>query len=85
MNEYKHSTMVDYGMANLVQRDLVINTMFSKVKCLENAGKEANMTMYAIEKDDDYLPTFKTCVKDQLATILQKRSEKFSSLTPAMQ
>ena len=53
--------------------ELMKITMLSKMACLKKADKEVDTTMMAIEKDEDYLDEFKTCVKDTTNEALAER------------
>jgi hypothetical protein len=63
-NLYTHKQMVGVGYRSLVLRDFLINTAVSKIKCLTVAGKDAETPMLAIQKDAEYFPTFKDCMKE---------------------
>ena len=45
----------------------------SKAQCLENAGRDIDEQMFAIEKDEEYLPEFKSCVKDLTVKFTEAR------------
>ena len=47
----------------------------SKAACLNKAKREIDTPMIAIEKDDDYLPEFKECVKSNVLAIGETRGE----------
>ena len=46
---------------------------------------ELDMPMFAIEKDTDYLPEFKTCMKDEMLTMMNKRAEVHPTLSALRQ
>ena len=37
-----------------------------KNKCLLEGGKDLDTTLYALQKDEDYYPSFRSCVKETL-------------------
>ena len=41
--------------------------------CLDKQGKDTTMPMFAIEKDEDYFPEFKECVKESMTAFLEQR------------
>ena len=55
---------------------LVKVTAISKMACLHTAQREVDTTMFAIEKDDDYLGDFKACVKETVFKGLADRNAK---------
>ena len=48
--------------------------MIAKMKCLQAADKEHDMTMVAIEKDEDYQAEFKTCVVEKVVEEIAARN-----------
>ena len=58
-------------MANLnylrtIQADFVNVMTHSKAYCLAKDDKPQDFPMIALERDEDYMPTFKDCVKDTM-------------------
>ena len=56
--------------------DLISNMKIAKMKCLAEADREVDETMFAIEKDEEYLATFKECCKTTLTGFLDWRSQQ---------
>ena len=61
---YTKKNMSKIGIYKLAFQDLFKVVKASKAQCLSNAGKDIDEPMFAIEKDEEYLPEFKTCIKD---------------------
>ena len=64
VNEYKLNTMIGLGRSEAIMKAMFMNAVISKALCLQNAGKDADTTMFAIDRDDEYKPEFKTCFKE---------------------
>ena len=72
--------MAAIGKHSLNLKDFVFNMSGAKAFCLNKAGKEYDMTMMAIEREDDYLDEFKGCVKETMTDFLIKRNEEIDAL-----
>ena len=46
----------------------------SKFACLKNADRDMHETMTSLERDEEYLPTFKSCIKDNLNQLIAHRA-----------
>merc|ERR1711907_775922 len=71
---YTYENYLNHGINRLVQKDLYVFGLAAKMKCLKDAGKEMDTTMLAIEKDEDYLGEFKTCVTSTVNQALAERN-----------
>ena len=60
---YTFNTMKLHHQSNSVWGQLCRDVFMSKTACLNKAERDIETQMIAIEKDDDYLPDFKDCVK----------------------
>ena len=76
VNNYTHKNQLNQGIASLMFEQLVKVTALSKMACLNTAQREVDTPMLAIEKDDDYLGDFKTCVKESVFKGLADRNAK---------
>ena len=54
--------------------DFMRHAHIAKVNCLVAHGREADEAMFAIEKNEEYYPEFKTCVKDSLTNFMANRA-----------
>ena len=57
-------------------KDAYIQAKGAKLVCLEEAGRDSDTTMFAIEKDEDYLAEFKTCVGQKLQQAVNERDDR---------
>ena len=73
--------MSKLGIFKVALKDLYMVVKASKAQCLHNAGKDVDEQMFAIEKDEEYLPEFKTCVKD-IVTKFQDARNTFAEANP---
>ena len=78
---YTHKNMSKLGHFKLALKDLYGVVKASKAQCLHNAGRDVEEPMFAIEKDEEYLPEFKTCVKD-LTVKFQDARNAFAEANP---
>ena len=76
---YNHNAYIAKGLHNMKFTELMKITMLSKIACLKKADKEADTTMMAIERDEDYVDEFKTCVKDTTAEVLAERQNRVAA------
>ena len=74
-NHYKLDLMKQKASASLIFNDFAKNIGLAKVLCLSNTGRDIATPMFALERDEEYFPEFKECVKDSMQTYLQKRQE----------
>ena len=72
-NHYTLQNMLARDTFRIYQADLVRNIFLSKAKCLLDAGKPTHTTVFALEKDEEYYPTFKECVKTTVSDFLSFR------------
>ena len=78
---YTFETMLKRGIQNLRLKDLVMNVTGAKMSCLTQAGKEDDMTMTAIERDGEYLPQFKKCIKNMMTLHFGQRVQYNKNLS----
>ena len=71
---YNHADYLNVGINRMIQKELLIASMFAKAKCLKDADRDQDTTMLAIEKDEDYHGEFKTCVASTINTALAERN-----------
>ena len=43
--------------------------------CLKKAERDMYETMLSLERDEEYMPSFKSCVKDRLNDIIEARGK----------
>ena len=65
-----------------MMKDFIAMTFACKVKCLSDAGKDVETPTFALKKDEEYYPEFKTCMKESMTLAQEKKAEKFETLTP---
>ena len=53
--------------------DFMRHATMAKVKCLSAHGRELDEPMFAIEKNDEYYPEFKDCVKESVTSLMANR------------
>ena len=58
--------MLSHGRREVQIKSFFDHFLLARSACLLAAQKEEDMTMYAIEKDEAYLPEFKECVKEKI-------------------
>ena len=63
---YTFNKMKALSYQHLITADFVEGVTAAKEDCLSKHGHDASFPMFAIEKDDEYYPEFKTCVKDSM-------------------
>ena len=51
-----------------------------KDKCLLDAEKDIDTPLYALQKDEDYYPQFKSCVKSTLLDFVARRDQKIEEI-----
>ena len=73
--DYTHNNVKAQNIAKVMWGDFMRHTQYAKVNCLLSQGHEADEQMFAIEKNEEYYPEFKTCVKDSLISFMAKRAE----------
>ena len=73
--DYTQNNVRSQNIAKVMWGDFMMQTMFAKKNCLITQGREVDEQMFAIEKNEEYYPEFKTCVKDCLVQFMQKRGE----------
>ena len=62
------------SVAKLMWSDFIRQCYMAKTKCLVEQGHEMDEQMFAIEKNEDYFPEFKTCVKDSMVEFMNNRA-----------
>ena len=62
----------------MMNTDFVAKCAQAKSACLLGADRDPEMTMCAVEKDEDYLPEHKTCVKEKVMEMLAQSNCKIS-------
>ena len=72
---YTYNTMKSHFSANQIWSQLTRDVIMSKAACLNKAQRDIETQMIAIEKDDDYLPDFKECVKSTVMAICETRAQ----------
>ena len=72
--EYQYNKVRATNIAKVMWGDFMRQTAFAKAKCLTSHGHEIDEPMFAIEKNEDYYPEFKECVKDSLTTFMANRA-----------
>ena len=72
---YKYDVVRSQNINAMVFGDFIGNLAISKTKCLHEAGREVDEPMMAIERDEEYYPTFKECVKTTITGFLAFRAE----------
>ena len=71
---YNHDFYLTRGINAMIFKDLFMAASLSKAKCLKEADREVDTPMFAIEKDEDYLGDFKTCVATNVNAALAERN-----------
>ena len=51
-----------------------------KDKCLYDAGKDLDTPLYALQKDEEFYPELKACVKNTLIDFVAKRDTKYEEI-----
>ena len=74
--EYTFNNMKALSYSKLLWADFVTSVSAAKMKCLESQGHEVDEPMFAIEKNEEYYPEFKECVKTSLLDFFAARGEK---------
>ena len=72
--EYQLQKVKAQNIAKVMWGDFMRQAHIAKVKCLVSQGHEADEPMFAIEKNEEYYPEFKTCVKDSLTSFMANRA-----------
>ena len=72
-SNYTQNKMKASSVAKLMWSDLIRQAYLAKTRCLFESGHEPDEQMFAIEKDEDYYPEFKTCVKDSIVEFMNGR------------
>ena len=72
--QYTYRNMAAHGSAQMLWSDFLKNAVFAKAMCLSQAGRDPETTMFAVEKDEDYLPEFRECVKSNMTSFLEQRA-----------
>ena len=80
VHNYTYENQIAEGIGKVVMKNVGIAALIARFKCLKAADKETDMTMVAIEKDDEYEPEFKTCVTEKIAEELAARNENIASI-----
>ena len=62
VSDYTFKKMLSLSYQKEMIKDLYAVTFIAKQHCLAQAQRDTDTTMFAIEKDEEYLPEFKTCV-----------------------
>ena len=70
---YTFKNMKARDSHRLFTADLVQNILLSKIQCLRQAEKPSDTTLFALEKDEEYYPEFKECVKTTMTDFLNHR------------
>ena len=83
VRNYTVENQITQGVNKVILQNVGIAALIARFKCLQAADKETDMTMVAIEKDDDYAPDFKTCVSEKVTEELAARNEKIASVKAA--
>ena len=55
--------------------DLLFNMKITKALCLGRAEREFDESMMSIERDEEYNPVFRECVKETLSGFLEARAQ----------
>jgi len=72
---YKYDLVRSQNINTLVFGDFLANLAISKAKCLAEAGRELDEPMMALERDEEFFPVFKECVKTTIVGFLAFRAE----------
>ena len=71
---YTYNTMRAFSSSQLLWTDFLKNAALAKVMCLQDAERDPETTMFAIEKDEEYHGQFKECLKTKMSTFLADRA-----------
>ena len=72
---YKYDLVRSQNINAMVFSDFVGNLAVAKAKCLAEAEREIDQPMMAVERDEEYFPTFKECVKTTIVDFLAFRAQ----------
>ena len=67
---YTEDIMTEVSIGQMRWDDFMKNIYQTKVACLHKAERDIETTMFAVEKDEDYFPEFKECVKFRMTNFL---------------
>ena len=65
---YKYDTYSKLALNNIMRADFIMNTNLARKMCLYESGHDVNTTITAVEREEEYFPVLKDCVKDKLTT-----------------
>ena len=85
VKDYTFENMVAQARTNLIMKQLIKNAPLAKAACLEKAGKETDTPWYAIYRDDEYQPEFKSCYNDTMKSMLEAHQQKHAELPSVLQ
>ena len=72
---YKYDIIRSQNINAMIWSDFVGNLNIAKAKCLAEAEREIDEPIMAVERDEEYFPTFKECVKTTIVDFLAFRAE----------
>ena len=75
-NQYTYKNYMMRGALGVMMNDFVKNVAMAKVVCLTQAERDPEMTMMAIQRDEDYEPEFRECVSGKMNELMEARAEK---------
>ena len=79
VHNYTHENQISRGITNAIMKTTGVLAFMAKAKCLQIADREPDMTIVAIEKDEDYTPDFKTCVSEKVNELLAARNSDIAA------
>ena len=65
-SRYTYNNMVARYQNKRLWSTFIQDVNMSKVVCLKKADRDIEETISSLERDEDYMPQLKLCVKDQL-------------------
>ena len=80
---YTYNIIRSQNIQALISSDLIGNIGYAKSMCLNMAERELDEPMMSIERDEEYLPVFKDCVKNAVVEYLNDRAASGKGLAMA--